>query len=225
MGTVTGPLLAATRVTVCDPGVGNIRSVVRSIEAAAARAASHGRPTTVRVTRDAAAVRDAEHLVVPGQGAFGTFVRALGPGLHDALRAHLDAGRPYLGICLGMQLLFESSEEAPGGERGLGYFAGDVRRLTPGVDPVTTRPFAVPHVGWNSVDPVDDAAATGPYFYFLHSFAAAPADASIIAGTTTYGAQRFASMVARGPVLGVQFHPEKSQREGLALLERFLEVA
>jgi imidazole glycerol-phosphate synthase subunit HisH len=208
------------RVVVCDPGVGNVRSVVRAIERAAS---ANGRAPEVTVTRDAAVVREAAYVVVPGQGAFGAFARGIEGGLADALREHVAAGRPYLGICLGMQVLFESSEEAPGAA-GLGILRGHVRRLLPGIDPITARPHALPHIGWNAVESAGGADDPPPYFYFAHTFAAVPEEPTLATGLTTYGDARFASAVTRGNVLGVQFHPEKSQREGLALLTRFFHL-
>jgi imidazole glycerol-phosphate synthase subunit HisH len=205
------------RVVVCDPGVGNVRSVVRAIQHAAS---ASGRAPDVAVTREPAVVRDAAYVVVPGQGAFGVFVRGIEGGLGDALREHIAAERPYLGICLGMQVLFESSEEAPGAA-GLGVLRGHVERLAPGIDPITNRPHALPHIGWNAVESTTGAA---PYFYFAHSFAAVPQDPAVVSGTTSYGDARFASAIARGSVIGVQFHPEKSQREGLALLTSFFRL-
>lgn len=212
------------RIVVCDPGVGNVRSLVRALERAGAGggAGGDGKPYDVAVSRDPAVVRRADHVVVPGQGAFGPFARGIEGGLGDALREHIAAGRPYLGICLGMQILFESSEEAPGA-RGLGVFAGRVARLAPGVDPATSRQRVLPHIGWNTVE------GTGPWrgepsrhYYFANSYAAAAVDNSIVAGTTEYGDARFVSAVVRGNVRGVQFHPEKSQEDGLALLASFL---
>lgn len=175
------------------------------------------------VTRDPAVVSGADYVVVPGQGAFGAFARGIEGGLGDALREHVASGRPYLGICLGMQVLFESSEEAPGAA-GLGVLRGQVKRLAPGIDPATARPYALPHIGWNTVVAARPAGGTARHFYFAHTFAAAPHDPSVIAGTTEYGAARFTSMIAHGAVLGVQFHPEKSQREGLDLLASFFRV-
>ena len=218
------------RVVVCDPGVGNVRSVVRAIQRGAADGPSHSRRACdVIVTRDHAVVRDADFLVVPGQGAFGPFARGIEGDLADALREHIASERPYLGICLGMQVLFDSSDEAPGA-KGLSVLRGHVARLDPGIDPTTSRQYALPHIGWNAVEGCGAGvgasgalgdAASGRHFYFAHTYAAVPEDASVIAGTTEYGAARFASVIARGTVLGVQFHPEKSQRAGLALLARF----
>lgn len=187
------------RIVVCDHGVGNVRSVVRAI--ARVVPAAH-----IVLSNDPKVIRAAERIVVPGQGSFGAFAKAMQGGLREALTEAIGEGTPYLGICLGLQVLFESSEEAPG-EAGLGIYEGTVRRLAAGDEPL-------PHIGWNSVGP------EGKHFYFAHSYVAVPKDPSIIAGTTVYG-ERFASVIADENVLAVQFHPEKSQREGLALLERF----
>ena len=213
--------LATVRVVVCDPGVGNVRSVVRAIQRACAF--TDGTPPwDVVVTRDPAVVRGADFVVVPGQGAFGPFARSIEGGLGDALREHIGSERPYLGICLGMQVLFDSSDEAEGA-KGLSVLAGHVARLDPGIEPATARPYALPHIGWNAVEGSGEWSGAR-HFYFAHTYAASPADASVVAATTEYGTARFASVVARGAVLGVQFHPEKSQREGLALLTRFFRL-
>ena len=209
------------RVVVCDPGVGNVRSVVRALARGLETA---GRRCDVVVTRERAVVESADFVVVPGQGAFGPFARGIEGGLGDALREHIAKGHPYLGICLGMQVLFEASEEAPGAV-GLGVLRGGVKRLDPGLDSATSRAHALPHIGWNAVEGTGAwAGEPSRHFYFAHTFAAAPHDASVIAATTEYGSARFASAIAKGAVLGVQFHPEKSQREGLALLARFFRV-
>jgi glutamine amidotransferase len=199
--------VSASRIVVCDPSTGNVRSVVRAIERSAPRG------SRVTITRDAAGVADADVLVVPGQGAFGAFAQAIeGSGIGEAIVTHVRSGRPYLGICLGMQVLFESSEEAPGA-RGLGVFRGHVRRLAPGPNPL-------PHIGWNAVE--RSGGGPAPFFYFAHSYAVVPDDAGIVTGTTEFGTARFVSSIAKDRVTGVQFHPEKSQREGLALLESIL---
>lgn len=194
-----------------------MRSVVRAIERGVEGA---GRSAEVVVTRERSVVEGADFVVVPGQGAFGAFARGIEGGLGDALREHVARGRPYLGICLGMQVLFESSEEAPGAA-GLSVLRGRVKKLAPGTDAATSRPHALPHIGWNAVESAREGSR---YFYFAHTYVAEPDDASVVAGTTQYGSARFASMIEHGAVLGVQFHPEKSQREGLDLLARFFRV-
>lgn len=212
------------RVVVADVGMGNLRSVERAL-----REAGRDRDTTVEVTRDPARIRAADRLVMPGQGAFRDCSRALGErGLGDAVRAHLESQRPYLGICLGLQVLFASSEEAPGCG-GLGVVEGRVVRLRGGFDAATGAKLEVPHVGWNTVRASETRRGLlqllperpPRYFYFVHSYVVVPADAGIVAGTTEHG-ERFVSAVAFGNVFACQFHPEKSAREGLALLERFL---
>lgn len=204
------------RIVVCDPGLGNVRSVLRACEVAAGAARRSG--VRVELSGEPDAVRAADALVVPGQGHFGAFAEAMKGGLGDALVEKIRSGTPYLGICLGMQVLFDTSDEAPG-ERGLGLFRGHVARLAPAVDPETGHPRPLPHVGWNAVEGAV-APSGARHFYFAHSYVAAPEDDALASGLTDYGG-RFVSAVARDAVLGVQFHPEKSQRAGLALLERF----
>jgi glutamine amidotransferase len=145
--------------------------------------------------------------------------------LGDAVTAHIAAGRPYLGICLGLQLLFASSDEAPG-RAGLGVLEGHVARLPGGTDATTGQPLKIPHIGWNTVEPVRAFEPRAPlvkaeHFYFVHSFVVVPKDPAVIAATTDYG-EPFVSAIAWRNVFACQFHPEKSQRAGLALLERFL---
>jgi glutamine amidotransferase len=207
------------RIVVCDVGLGNLRSVERALREAA-RESRAG----VEVTRDPACVRAADKLVMPGQSAFGDYARALSGELGQAVREHLYKKRPYLGICLGLQVLFGASEEAPGCA-GLGVLEGDVVKLRGGIDPVTGAQLKVPHVGWNVADTTDNRGLLGPgtnaHFYFVHSFVVSPVDARVVAATTDYG-DSFVSAVAFENIFGCQFHPEKSQRAGLALLERFI---
>lgn len=215
------------RVAVVDVGMGNLRSVERAL-----RAAGQARriPVEVEVTRDPSVLRASDKLVMPGQGAFGPCARALfdSRGLGEALRERIAHGAPYLGICLGLQVLFESSEEAPG-VSGLGVLRGTVARLAPGIDPDSGQPRKLPHVGWNVVEPeAGDRArervplpSPGEHFYFVHGYAAQPADARVVAATTEYG-ERFVSAVAHENVVAWQFHPEKSAAAGRILLERFL---
>ncbi len=195
------------RTVAVATGLGNVRSVVRALEKSA---------SNVVTSADLNEIRRADVLVVPGQGSFGAFAAALdsGNGLREALLERIDAGTPYLGICLGLQILFDDSEEAPRA-KGLGVFRGSVKRLVPGGE-------ALPHMGWNwaeaSKSPFESA-----HYYFAHTYAAVPVDPHVYLATTTYGAQAFASAVAKDAVMGVQFHPEKSQRAGLSLIERFFE--
>jgi len=220
-------------IAICDVGLGNLRSVERALVRAAEDARVAG-GVTVRITHDPDLLRRADKLVAPGQGAFRDCARALDAGIGDVLRERITAGTPYLGICLGLQVLFGASDEAPGC-RGLGVFAGDVVKLTGGVDASTGGPLKIPHVGWNVVRASGTLAHAGAsgraarsflpendaYFYFVHSYAVRPEDPSIVAATTDYGAP-FVCAVAKDNVFACQFHPEKSQAAGLALLTRFV---
>jgi glutamine amidotransferase len=204
--------LPTITVAVVDYGMGNRRSVQKALEHVGAR---------VTVTRDPRTLGDADALVVPGVGAFGAAMASLSElGLIDPIRDAAAAGRPVLGICLGMQLLFERSSEL-GETAGLGLLAGEVTRLDVG-----TSALRIPHIGWNEVRPVRPAPLTtglpeqGAAFYHVHSFAVRPADPEDVVATTTYG-ETFAAIVARGSVMGTQFHPEKSSVHGLGLLAAF----
>lgn len=204
-------------VAVIDYGMGNLRSVSKALEHVAG-----GVP--VIVTADPAEVLRAERVVFPGQGAMPDCMRELeARGLKQAV---LDAARdkPFLGICIGLQMLFEHSEE--GNVPGLGVFAGQVRRFS------EQRMFAadgarlkVPHMGWNTVaqqaHPLWQGIADASRFYFVHSYYVAPSDATLTAGTTEYGLP-FTAAVARKNIFAVQFHPEKSARDGLQLLKNFV---
>jgi imidazole glycerol-phosphate synthase subunit HisH len=178
-------------VAVLDYGMGNLRSVAKALEAAGAR--------TV-VTPDSEQVLGCDALCVPGQGIFGRCMDNLEvAGQDDLIKQWIEAGRPYLGICLGLQILFERSEEQE--TAGLSLLPGEVRRLRGEV--------RVPHMGWSEVN--------GEYFYFDHSYAVRPSDTELVTGWCDHG-WRFAASVQRGAVTGVQFHPEKSGRAGIDLL-------
>ncbi len=218
-GTPRRGMGAPVRIVVCDVGLGNLRSVERALTEASREGGSQ-----IEVTGDPGRVRAADKLVMPGQSAFGDYARALSGEIGQAVREHIRAGRPYLGICMGLQVLFDASEEAPGCP-GLGIFEGNVVKLEAGIDPATDTPRKVPHVGWNEAETTGNRAllAGGPplHFYFVHSFVVAPRDQRIVASTTDYG-ERFVSAIAFENVFACQFHPEKSQRAGIALLERFV---
>jgi len=202
-------------VAILDLGLGNLRSVARAFERAGARAT---------ITSSAERARASEAIVVPGQGAFGDCVQGLGEGLRDVVRDTIREDRPYFGICLGMQVLFESSEEAPG-RPGLGVLAGSVRRFRADLrDEQSGERLKVPHMGWNQLGagPAPAPIEDGAWCYFVHSYYCAPADASVVAATSDYGGA-FCSAVARGRMFACQFHPEKSQAAGHAVLTRFLE--
>ena len=176
--------------------MGNLRSVAKALEAAG---------TSVAVTSDADDIDRSDALCVPGQGIFGKCMTNLARSRSDELiKGWIASERPYLGICLGMQILFDDSEENDG-VRGLGIVAGRVTRLPSSV--------TVPHIGWNTVD----GDGGGRYYYFDHSFAAHPAEPSVVRGWCDHG-ERFAASIETGSILGTQFHPEKSGRAGIDLL-------
>ena len=199
------------RLLLVDYGMGNLRSAAKALEAQGAR---------VEVTASRAALRRADGVVLPGDGAFAPAVARLKSSrLFEPLQAWIAAGRPFLGICLGMQLLFDESEEF-GLHRGLGAFPGRVVAYP--------RNLRVPHMGWNRLEPGAPSwllrgLSPRPWMYFVHSFFPVPTRRKDIAAWTGYG-KRFASAVARGAVAGVQFHPEKSQRDGQRLLGNFLTI-
>jgi glutamine amidotransferase len=208
-----------TRVALVDLGMGNLRSVERAIAQAAADA---GVACAVDRTADPGAIARADRVVVPGQGAFRDCAAALGRGIGGALREAIAKGTPYLGICLGLQALFDASEEAPGAA-GLGVFRGRVVRMAP------AEGVKIPHMGWNEVTIVRPGAGPlavfdgrAPYLYFVHSYHAVPEDASLVAAVTDHGPHRVTAAVQRGNVTAVQFHPEKSQADGLLFLAAFL---
>lgn len=209
----------AEAIALIDYGAGNLHSVLNALKAAGAR--------HVHVTADPELVRGARRIVLPGVGSFRACAEGLRarPGLVEALEDRvLGAGVPFLGVCVGMQLLATRGREH-GATPGLGWIAGEVRAISP-ADPA----IKVPHMGWNDVSPMPhrarDARGAVPIepgeAYFLHSYHFVPDDGGDIAAMTDHGGGLVAA-VARDNILGVQFHPEKSQAYGLALLGRFLE--
>ena len=196
---------------IIDYGMGNLRSVQKAFERVGYAA---------EVTADAERIASAPGVVLPGVGAFGACMENLtARGLVEPVRAAIRSGRPFLGICLGMQLLFDESEEF-GPVAGLGVFPGRIVRFAP--DPERK----IPHMGWNTLRVVKRPPALtrvedGAYAYFVHSYYPVPADSSLVATTTPYG-EEFASSVVRDNVFACQFHPEKSQRVGLRLLDNFV---
>ncbi|MGH2535189.1 MAG: imidazole glycerol phosphate synthase subunit HisH [Thermomicrobiales bacterium] len=194
-------------IAIIDYGAGNLRSIRRAIEAA-------GAETTI--TADPNVVASAEAVVLPGVGAAGHAVHRLEAlGMTRAIRSTVDAGKPFLGICVGMQVLFEEQEE--GSTSGLGLLPGRVRSLS--------GPVKVPHIGWSrsrvtKPGPVGEAGDE-PYYYFVHSYVAEPGDDADVAATAVYG-EEFPSIVVRDNVWGTQFHPEKSSDDGLALIRAFV---
>lgn len=195
-------------IAIIDYGMGNLRSVYRGFLKAGVQ---------VAVVENPDLVDGADGVVLPGVGAFAdAMVNLRAAGMVGAIQRAVAAGKPLLGICLGQQLLFEASEEW-GHHKGLGIFPGQVRRLPEGLK--------VPHMGWNQIeiirpDPLLAGIPDLSSFYFVHSYAVYPADKDIILTMTEYGI-RFASIVGKGKVYGIQFHPEKSSSLGLKILENF----
>jgi len=205
-------------VAIVDYGMGNLRSVAKAIE--------HVAPGhRVQVTADPAAVAAAERVVVPGQGAMPDCMRELKARGLDAAVVRAAHEKPFLGICIGLQMLFEHSEE--GDVAGLGLFAGRVRHFpAEAMHDAGGVPLKVPHMGWNEVrqaepHPLWNGIADGTRFYFVHSYYVEPATPDAIAGSTEYGIA-FTSAVTRANLFAVQFHPEKSAQAGLALLGNFM---
>jgi glutamine amidotransferase len=205
-----------TDIAVVDYGMGNLRSVAKAIEAVAPERA-------VRVTADPRVVRAAGRVVFPGQGAMPDCMREMDArGLREAVvEAALE--KPFLGICIGLQMLFERSEE--GGTAGLGLLAGTVRRFSDGLRDAQGVKLKVPHMGWNEVHqtrahPLWNGIASATRFYFVHSYFVEPANADLTAGYAIYP-DAFTAAVARDNIFAVQFHPEKSHAAGLRLLANF----
>ena len=198
-------------IALIDYGSGNLRSVQNALRHEGAEP---------QLVSDASALAEADVVVLPGVGAFGDCVDGLrSRGLWDPLREWLAADKPFLGICVGYQLLFDESEESPG-VAGFGHFAGRVKRFS-------TAGLKVPQIGWNQLEltqpshPLWKRLPPRPHVYFVHSYFPDPEDPSVIAARAEYG-EEFAAAAASGSVAGVQFHPEKSQDVGLAILRNFV---
>ncbi|MFZ9069732.1 MAG: imidazole glycerol phosphate synthase subunit HisH [Burkholderiaceae bacterium] len=214
-------------IAIVDYGAGNIRSVERAVHAACL-AVGHS-PDRVRFVSQPDELRSAERVLFPGQGAMHDCMASLkSSGLEAALREAMQT-KPFFGICVGQQMLFDRSEE--GDTPGLGIFSGQVVKFTAarGVVDQQGQPLKVPHMGWNQVQftrphPITQGLedkTQGHWFYFVHSFHAEPSDGSDVLGQSDYGI-RFTCAVARDNIVATQFHPEKSAGSGLKLLENFL---
>lgn len=196
---------------VIDYGMGNLRSVSKALERLGA---------DVRVSADPEDLQKADKLVLPGVGAFQDAMKELETRrLTPAILQHIKSGKPFLAICLGLQLLFSESEENPG-VKGLCVFPGEVIRIR-------STDVKIPHMGWNSVKllrkhPVLEGLRDNAYFYFVHSYYAVPSDAGLLAGVTEYGNDKVCAMIAKDNVVAAQFHPEKSQDAGLEILKNFV---
>ena len=196
-------------IVIIDYGRGNLHSVYNGLLKIGADPV---------VSADPKVIREAPKVILPGVGSFGDCMETMrSRGLEETVQEALASGKPFLGICLGEQLLFESSEESPG-VKGLGYFKGQVKKIV--------TPYKIPHMGWNRITTVNPSPlmkeADGNYVYFVHSYHAVPEDPGIITSVCEYGAKITAS-VGRGSVQGFQFHPEKSSFAGLAMLTAFKE--
>ena len=204
-------------IAVIDYGMGNLRSVQKALEHVGAK---------VVVTNDPNLIISADSVVLPGVGAFKDCMANLTQlKLVDPIRKFIDGGKPFLGICLGLQVLFEESEEY-GPVAGLGVLPGKVMKFASASSETKGGPpIKIPHMGWNNIEvkkktPLFDKLGAEPYFYFVHSYYVVPEDQSMVATVTNYGVE-FVSGIQYKNIYAFQFHPEKSQTMGLSLLERF----
>lgn len=199
------------KLVIVDYGMGNLRSVEKALEKLG---------TSPVISSRADDICNGDGIIVPGVGAFGDAMAELGRlGLVEVLRGRAKEGVPLLGICLGLQILFDRSEEAPGVE-GLGLVRGDVRRFS------LPSEFKIPHMGWNALRITPNSRLfagipDGSHVYFVHSYYVCPKDDSVVAATSDYGSP-FAAAIEMGNLFGVQFHPEKSQTVGLQILTNFI---
>ncbi len=200
-------------IAVIDYDAGNIKSVEKALQYLG---------QDVRITRNAEEILFADRVILPGVGAFGDAMEKLSSyGLIDVIKEYTESGKPFLGICLGLQLIFDESEESPG-VRGLGLVPGRIRRIPEGPG------RKVPHIGWNDIKTSPDSLLfrgipDGSYVYFVHSYYLDAADKSVVAATTEYGVKIDAAVEA-GNIFACQFHPEKSSKVGLSILKNFLNV-
>ena len=206
-------------IAIIDYGMGNLRSVQKGFEKVGHKAI---------VTSDPATIKDASHVVLPGVGAFPDCMRNLDEkGLLDIVPKVINSGRPFLGICLGLQLLFTESEEF-GIHKGLDIIKGRVVKFDFSAQSLEASHLKVPHMGWNTVavkrrPPAMEGIDEGAYFYFVHSYYVVPEDEKVVATTTAYGVE-FASSIWKDNLFATQFHPEKSQEKGLRILKNFGDI-
>ena len=203
-------------IAIVDYDMGNVRSVQKAFEAVGHQAV---------ITRNRQVIEDASHVVLPGVGAFGDCMRNLESyGLIDLIHQSIGSGKPFLGICLGLQLLFTESEEF-GSHKGLNVIAGKVIRFQSKAAEDGVGLLKIPHMGWNAIrlkkpSPLLEGLSDGCYMYFVHSYYVAPADDDMVCTATDYG-NTFVSSIARDNIFACQFHPEKSQAGGLKMLKNF----
>lgn len=197
-------------VAIIDYGAGNLHSVKNALDFLGAES---------EVTNDKNKILSADHVILPGVGAFGDAMRCLNEsGLTEVVKKAADGSRPFLGICLGLQLLFERSEESPETD-GLGIFGGSVVKIP-------EHGLKIPHMGWNNITAAKKSRILSdnkPFVYFVHSYYIKPANPEIVSAYTEYG-EKLAIAVERGNVFATQFHPEKSGDAGMEILERFLSI-
>ncbi|OGS17474.1 MAG: imidazole glycerol phosphate synthase, glutamine amidotransferase subunit [Elusimicrobia bacterium RIFOXYA2_FULL_50_26] len=208
--------MASPRVALIDYSMGNLRSVGKALELAGA---------TVKITTNPGDVKDAAAVVLPGVGSFGPAIKYLrGSGMLEAITGAISAGKPFLGLCLGFQLLFDYSSEG-GKHNGLGFIPGAVKQFR-----LPAKKYKVPHMGWNRVFQRNKSSKTmfrnipdGSYFYFVHSYYGKPSTTAPVAATTDYGIE-FCSAIVQDNIWACQFHPEKSSAHGLQLLKNFIKT-
>jgi len=207
-------------IAIVDYDMGNLRSVANAFRRLGA---------TVSLTRDPAVIAGASHVVLPGVGAFKDCMTNLTAfGLVEPVIRSIESGKPFLGICLGLQLLFEQSLEF-GLHKGFGLLKGQVVRFDDHMVGDDGRPLKIPHMGWNDIRQEKDSVLLrdipdGSYFYFVHSYYAQPAEPEAVNLTTTEYGVRFTSAIEVGNIMACQFHPEKSQALGLKILKNFMEI-